>query len=104
MENKENFLAGCAGIGGCLYSLILPSLIACLVASWLCDINSGTTYSWYHGIWHGIFFIPNLIRSIFTDAIFKAELYSSTYNIFWWITVVFEVLGILIGGFSKQEV
>ncbi|MEZ3423036.1 MAG: hypothetical protein K1W39_04915 [Lachnospiraceae bacterium] len=109
MNDKESFLDSikdffesildCCFPGGCCLLVVLlhaiPLLIACLVASWLCEINPETTYSWYHGIWHGIFFIPNFLKSIFTDALFKAELYSNAYNVFWWITVVSEVLGVL---------
>ena len=49
---------------------------------WLfCDIDSDKYYTWYSGIWHGLFFIPNLLRSWFGDALYKANNYSTAYNV-----------------------
>ena len=115
MNNKENFsdsikdfldsILGCCFTGGCcLLSMLLHVipmiLIACLVASWLCNINLETTYSWYHGIWHGIFSIPNLIMHFFnSDILFKANHYTSAYNVWWWISSI-SVLGSIFGIFG----
>lgn len=85
------------GAGGCLFKLTIPILIGCLISSRICDISSTETYSWYSGIWHGIFFFPNLLRSFFSDALYKAESYTTAYNVWWWIVVVFQCLG-LFGG------
>lgn len=71
--------------------------IGILLSMWLCNIEPGTTYSWYSGIWHGLFFIPNLVRSWFGDTLYKAEYYTTAYNIFWWVTVIWQGLTVLSG-------
>ncbi len=77
--------------------LIITILIYCFLGWLLCDIDPGESYSWYSGIWHGLFFVPNLLRSWFTDAIFKAEIYTSAYNVFYWIFAVLSVIGFVFG-------
>ena len=84
---------------GCIFFYIL----ACCLVSWLfCDIDSKKTYSWYAGIWHGIFIIPNFIRSLFTDALYKAEHYTAAYNVFYWISSIMSVLITIFGGGSRK--
>ena|GEM_PF-4095025 len=40
--------------GGCLP---LVELVLSMIASYIfCNISPDTTYSWYEGIWHGLFF------------------------------------------------
>lgn len=78
---------------------LLITIIVYWFFGWLlCDIDPNETYSWYSGIWHGMFFIPNLIRSIFSDAIFKANFYTTAYNVWWWIFTVISCLGTIFGG------
>ncbi len=77
--------------------LIITILIYCFLGWLLCDIDPGESYSWYSGIWHGLFFVPNLLRSWFSDAIFKAEIYTSAYNVFYWIFAVLSVIGFVFG-------
>ena len=54
---------------GCIVALIVFYFFSCFMGWYLCDINPNDTYSWYSGIWHGLFFIPNWFRSWFGDAI-----------------------------------
>lgn len=108
MENKENgclsgLLVGTLGCGGCIVQLAIGLVITCLLAHWLCDINPEKTYTWYSGIWHGLWFFPNLIRSIFSNAEFKAQYYTTGYNIWWWIVVICQCLGILGGGANARN-
>ena len=77
--------------------LIITIVIYCFLGWLLCDIDPGESYSWYSGIWHGLFFVPNLLRSWFSDAIFKAEIYTSAYNVFYWIFAVLSVIGFVFG-------
>lgn len=65
--------------------LIIYSILS-LLSIWLCDIDVDKTYKWYSGIWHALWFIPNLIKCIFTDGLWKAEIFTTGYNIWWWIT------------------
>ena len=62
--------------------IVLYILVSCLVGWLLCNIDPDKTYTWYSGIWHGMFFISNFIRSWFTDALYKAESYTAAYNVF----------------------
>lgn len=70
---------------GFIRYIVLYILVSCLVGWLLCNIDPDKTYTWYSGIWHGMFFISNFIRSWFTDALYKAESYTAAYNVFWWI-------------------
>lgn len=72
-------------------------LVSCLVGWLLCNIDPDKTYTWYSGIWHGMFFIPNFIRSWFTDALYKAESYIAAYNVFWWIFTGLSVFSFFFG-------
>ena len=93
----------------CILTLVIVALviglfigIASLIAMWLCNIKPDTTYSWYSGIWHGIFFLPNLVRSWFGNALYKAEYYTTAYNVWWWITIVLQGFYILGKGASLR--
>lgn len=77
------------------FRLIIQLLLWMLISYWLCDINPNETYSWYSGIWHGMFFIPNFLRSLSSNALYKAEYYTTAYNIWWWLsTIVFTMSSI----------
>jgi len=78
---------------------LVAGIINCILAWFLCDIdtNSDEIYTWYSGIWHGLFFFPNLILSWFTDTICKAECYTVAYNVFHWI---FSVISVMIAIFG----
>ena len=68
-----------------LLGLFIISIGLCLI---ICDIDPDKTYSWYSGIWHGLFFVQNSICGLFTDNISKANHYTTAYNVLWWITTV----------------
>ena len=81
---------------------IAITLIVYSLLGWaFCDIDPDKTYSWYSGIWHGLFFVANWIRSWFGDALYKAESYTTAYNVFYWIFSILSVLG-LFGGSSRK--
>ena len=82
-----------------LLRFILAGAINCALAYLLCEIDSNpdVVYTWYSGIWHGLFFFPNLILSWFTDTICKAESFTVAYNVFHWI---FSIISILIAVFG----
>lgn len=80
------------------FRIVLYVVLSCLFSWWLCDITPMKEYAWYSGIWHGFFFIGNFIRSIFSDALYKADFYTTGYNIWWWISTVISVVGALFGG------
>ena len=70
---------------------LVTILVAGLIGWLLCDIDVEKEYTWYSGIWHGMNFIGNFTRSIFTDAIYKADYYTTAYNIWYWIWSIASV-------------
>lgn len=85
-----------------LVRLTIYILVSYFIGWLLCDINPDETYTWYSGIWHGMFFVPNLIRSWFSDALYKAENYTPAYNVFWWIFTIVDVFVNLFGSSRRQ--
>ncbi len=71
-----------APLGGCLFRLIIPAVF---LAFLFCNIESGHTYGWLSGFWHGIFIPINMLRGLFFDVMYKADSYTPMYNVFWWI-------------------
>lgn len=70
--------------------------IGMVLAWWLCDIHPAEHYEWLSGIWHGIMFVPNWLRTFFDDSVlYKAADYSAGYNISWWIFCIVSCLGTL---------
>ncbi len=77
--------------------ILITILTYCFLGWLLCDIAPEQEYTWYSGIWHGLFFVVNFVRSWFTDALYKAENYTTAYNVFYWIFSILSVLGSLFG-------
>lgn len=71
-----------------------------LFMGWLlCDIEPGTEYTWYSGIWHGAYSVINLVRSWFSDALYKAEISTTAYNVWYWISSIYTVVAWIFAGF-----
>ena len=103
VNDTSDFLESPLGIivVGCLSFLVVAvpyCVIGLYLSTLLCNIDPNTTYSWYSGIWHGLFFLPNLIKSWLYGTLYKAEHYTIAYNIFWWCTVIWNGLFFFIGG------
>lgn len=79
-------------------------LTICLLSTKICYINPDKTYTWYSGIWHGIFVIPHWVVSWFSDDIYcKAPNSTTAYSIWWWISFIFNGLGMLVGRKRRRE-
>lgn len=101
-EEKEENLSLLMTIGSIVFYLGI-FLTFCLLANKIAYINPEKTYSWYSGIWHGIFVIPNWVVSWFVDDIYcKAPNSTTAYSIWWWISFIFMGLGMLGGGNSRR--
>ncbi len=104
-EQKEEITTtGCLltslGGFGCLLQFLIPIIIGIVAAYFLCNIDPEESYCWYHGIWHGIFIIPNWIRSWFdSDVYCKAPIATTGYVIWWWIMLI----GIITSGGSSRR-
>jgi hypothetical protein len=68
--------------------IIITILVYCLAGWLVCDIDPTREYYWYSGIWHGMFFVVNWVRSCFFDCLYKAEIFSTAYNVFYWIFAI----------------
>jgi hypothetical protein len=101
-EEKGDSLGIILSIGAIIFYIGI-FLAFCLLSTKICFINPDKTYSWYSGIWHGIFVIPHWIVSWFSDDIYcKAPNSTTAYSIWWWISFIFIGLGIL-GGRNRRE-
>ncbi len=83
--------------------IIITILVYCFFGWLLCDIDIDKHYEWYHGIWHGLFFVANFVRSFFMDNAYKAVDYTTAYNVFYWIFAISSVLSALGGGASRNR-
>ena len=86
-----------------LTRIIISILVYCFLGWLLCDIDPSAHYEWYHGIWHGLFFVANFVRSFFMDCVYKATDYTTAYNIFYWIFSISSVLGAIDGGIGSHR-
>jgi len=69
-------------------NLVIAITIEFLIAYFLCDIKPFTQYGWLSGLWHGVFFIQNLILHLIDhDILYFADLHSTSYTIFFIIGV-----------------
>lgn len=88
---------------GCI-TIIVFAVLYYLIAYFFCRINPDVTYSWYSGIWHGIFWVPNLIMSLFSDSIYmKAHLCTIGYNVCYYATIiVVSIVGSIINNVMSE--
>lgn len=101
-EEKEENLSLLMTIGSIVFYIGI-FLTFCLLSTKIAYINPEKTYSWYSGIWHGIFVIPNWVVSWFADDVYcKAPNSTTAYSIWWWISFIFMGLGIFGGGNSRR--
>lgn len=100
----KNSLGCLVGIGIFAIYVVVGLGITCALAAWLCDIDPDKTYSWYSGIWQGLFCIPNWVRSFFDgNVLCKANSYTAGYNIWWWIVFIWTLLGVIAGGNKSRN-
>jgi hypothetical protein len=102
-KKKETFLSIMFVLGASIFNIGI-FLAFCLLTTKICYINPDITYSWYSGIWHGLFVIPHWIVSWFSDDIYcKAPNSTTAYGVWWWITLIFSSLSILGGASSNRN-
>lgn len=93
MDNNKNL--GCLGF-------FLAGFIFMIFEAWLiCDIDVYENYSWLSGAWHGFFFPENWVRSLFSDALYKAVNHTDGYNTFFGIFSITSSIAMIIAiGFT----
>jgi hypothetical protein len=93
-ERKRAFFEMLLFIGSLIFYLGI-FLVFCMITTKVCYISPNKTYSWYSGIWHGIFIIPHWVVSWFSDDIYcKAPNSTLAYSLWWWFSFVFIGMGI----------
>lgn len=84
--------------------IVIQVLVMCFLGWLFCDIDPNKTYSWYSGIWQGIFLPINFIRSLFFDnVLYKANLYTTAYHVFYWIFGISSVLSFFFGSRGRND-
>lgn len=83
------------------YSCIVTILLVVAyyaAAYFFCPIDPERLYTWYSGIWHGIFWFPNIVMSLFSDSIYGiAPNHTTWYMVFYFISIVgFSFIGQII--------
>ncbi len=67
-----------------------------ILLGWLlCYIDPYESYSWYSGIWHGAFFVPNLLKSLLWNTPYKAEICTTGYTVFFRLLSILSILSCL---------
>jgi hypothetical protein len=103
LEKNEKLFFYISFIGPILF-YIGVFMVFCMLSTKIANVNPSKEYSWYAGIWHGLFAIPKWVVSWFTEGIyFKSSNSGSAYNIFWWITFILVLLGAFGGGNSQRN-
>lgn len=70
--------------------------VAAFIVAWFYNFQPDYEYSWYWMFFHGWLIIPNWIYSWFIDAkLCRPEMYTTAYNIFWWLSVICSSLSII---------
>lgn len=83
--------------------ILIQVVVMCFIGWLLCDIEPYEKYSWYSGIWHGLFLPANFIRSlIFNDVLYQAARHTTAYSVFYWIFGVFSILSFVFGNGRKE--
>jgi hypothetical protein len=88
---------------GKLYALVI-FIITCWLSTVICKIEPNESYTWYSGIWHGLFVVQHWIMSWFSDGVLlKAPIRTSGYTFWWWTVVIIICLGLLSGTSTKKS-
>ena len=76
-----------------LFAYGLGLVAFCVVAYYYARINDTQEYSWYMGVWHAIFVVPNfLLHYLFdSDILYYANEHTTAYSVFFWIVFVVSI-------------
>ena len=71
------------------FTVTLIIWVAAFIVAWFYNFQPDYEYSWYWMFFHGWLIIPSWIYSWFIDTkLCKPELYTTAYNVFWWLSVI----------------
>lgn len=80
---------------GCIFFFVFFVIVYYVSAYFFCSIDPNVSYPWYYGIWHGIFWFPNLIMGVFSESIYaKASDVSIGYHIAYYTSAIISSLTI----------
>ncbi|MFZ4798902.1 MAG: hypothetical protein ACOYMA_15485 [Bacteroidia bacterium] len=104
MYNEKGTFLGILAVIGTIIFYLGIFLAFCFLTIQICYIDPNKSYTWFSGIWHGLFIIPHWIVSWFSDDIYcKAPNSTTAYSVWWWLTFVSSSLSILGGGGSNRS-
>lgn len=79
------------------------SLLVGIGLAWLvCDIDPAKEYTWYSGLWQGLFFIPNLIRHLLGIGLYKAIHFTTGYTICYWGCAALSCISLITSVFTPR--
>ena len=79
-------------------------LLVLAIGCWfwsLFDVNSGG--GWWQGVWQGVAWPWNFVRSWFTGCLCKSPGGSTAYNIFFWLNAIPSTFGLIRTLFIKLD-
>lgn len=79
---------------GSLLGYALGLGIFCVIAYFIASISEYKEYSWYMGIWHALFVVPNFLLHCFYDSniLYYAKEHTTAYGIFFWLVFVIGII------------
>lgn len=79
-----------------MYKKVIFGIIIYILLGWLlCHIDPYENYTWYSGIWHGVFFVPNVLKNFIWHTPCKATFYTTGYLAFYCIFSIISILSCL---------
>lgn len=77
-----------------LFVSALGLVCFCVVAYYFASIDYSKEYSWFMGIWHAIFVIPNFLlhHCYNSNILYYAETHTTAYSVFFWIVFITSIL------------
>lgn len=90
------------GVGKLLLGFLeygIGLVIFCVAAYYLASIDSFEEYTWYSGIWHALFFVPNFIMHYCydQDILYFAESHTAAYTFFYWADMIIIIIPSVLG-------
>ncbi len=77
------------------FRLIFGIVIYVFLGWIICQIDAYESYTWYSGIWHGLFFVPNILKNLFWHTPYQAVMCTTSYVVFFRLFSIISLLSCL---------
>lgn len=72
---------------------VLFGTVIYILLGWvLCHVDQFESYTWYSGVWHGIFFVPNILKNLIWHEPYKATICTAGYQMAFWTFSLISIL------------